>query len=129
MALIAAHNLKKSFGTRTLFEDVTFELAPKEHAGLVGVNGCGKTTLFRILAGQESPDAGQVALNREAKICYMEQMELDLDRSLYSSALDAFAHLMEMELQLEEVNRKLTEGEGDLDALIRRQHSLQTRYE
>ncbi|MBQ3108086.1 MAG: ABC-F family ATP-binding cassette domain-containing protein, partial [Clostridia bacterium] len=129
MALIAAHNLKKSFGTRTLFEDVTFELAPKEHAGLVGVNGCGKTTLFRILAGQESPDAGQVALNREAKISYMEQMELDLDRSLYGSALDAFAHLMEMELQLEEVNRKLTEGEGDLDALIRRQHSLQTRYE
>ncbi|MBR4019416.1 MAG: ATP-binding cassette domain-containing protein, partial [Clostridia bacterium] len=51
MALIAASGISKAYSSRLLFEGVSFEIAPRDRVGLVGVNGCGKTTLFRILTG------------------------------------------------------------------------------
>lgn len=52
MALLAAYNIAKSYGDRVLFSSVNFELQAKSRTGLVGANGTGKTTLFRLLAGQ-----------------------------------------------------------------------------
>ncbi|MBQ9189644.1 MAG: ATP-binding cassette domain-containing protein, partial [Clostridia bacterium] len=49
MAVLKVDNLKKSFGVRTLFSDVSFEIQPGEHVGLIGVNGTGKTTLLHML--------------------------------------------------------------------------------
>ncbi|MBQ3131480.1 MAG: ATP-binding cassette domain-containing protein, partial [Clostridia bacterium] len=53
MALIAASGISKAYSSRLLFDGVNFEIAPRDRVGLVGVNGCGKTTLFRILTGEE----------------------------------------------------------------------------
>ena len=60
MALLQAQRLVKQYGERELFSGVSFEVAPGERIGLVGVNGCGKTTLLRVLAGEAEPDAGRV---------------------------------------------------------------------
>ena len=52
MPIISAHDLKKEFVERLLFDGVSFEIGERDRVGLVGVNGCGKTTLFRILLGE-----------------------------------------------------------------------------
>ena len=73
MALLAAYNIAKSYGDRVLFSSVNFELQAKSRTGLVGANGTGKTTLFRLLAGQEQANSGQISLDKNTKIGYMEQ--------------------------------------------------------
>ncbi len=130
MPVLAAHHIKKSFVERLLFEDISFEINEKDKVGLVGVNGCGKTTLFRILLGQEQPDEGTIYKNRGARVVSMAQSIENTDTSVYEATLAVFAPLMELETAMEEVNAALEHApEKELDALVRRQHSLRERYE
>ena len=130
MPVLAAHHIKKSFVERLLFEDISFEINEKDKVGLVGVNGCGKTTLFRILLGQEQPDEGTIYKNRGARVVSMAQSIENTDTSVYEATLAVFAPLMELETAMEKVNAALEHApEKELDALVRRQHSLRERYE
>lgn len=61
MVLMSASKLSKSYGVRTLFSDVSFEISEGDRVGLVGVNGCGKTTLLRMITGEENSDGGELA--------------------------------------------------------------------
>ena len=129
MALIAASGISKSYSSRMLFEGVSFEIAPRDKVGLVGVNGCGKTTLFRILTGEESPDAGTVMKHREAKLGYMLQNVENTSTTLYESAVEAFDGLIRMEEELERISADISKGKGDISALISRQQTLNERYQ
>jgi ATP-binding cassette, subfamily F, member 3 len=71
--MIAVENLSKSYGPQLLFDDISFKINRKERVGLVGRNGHGKTTLFRLLAGLESPDSGQVYIPKKYRLGYVEQ--------------------------------------------------------
>jgi len=71
--MLTVHHLTKSFDHQFLFENVSFNLNPGEHLGLIGPNGCGKTTLLRILAGQESADMGHVNCDPDLHIGYLPQ--------------------------------------------------------
>jgi len=71
--MIGVENLHKSFGSQILFEGASFKLNPKERIGLVGLNGHGKTTLFRIIIGEESPDAGTISVPKNYRIGYVRQ--------------------------------------------------------
>jgi ATPase subunit of ABC transporter with duplicated ATPase domains len=72
-SILTAHRLSKSFELQTLFENVSFRLNPGERKGLVGSNGCGKTTLMRILAGLEPPTNGNVSRDPNLRIGYLPQ--------------------------------------------------------
>jgi ATP-binding cassette, subfamily F, member 3 len=71
--MISIENLGKAYGKQTLFEGASFKLNQKEKVGLVGRNGHGKTTLLRIITGEDSPDEGSVTIPRNYRIGYVKQ--------------------------------------------------------
>ena len=71
--MISVENLSKSFGGQVLFEDASFRLNSRERVGLVGRNGHGKSTLFRMLVGRESPDSGKIVIPKQYRIGHLEQ--------------------------------------------------------
>ncbi len=127
MALLAASGLSKYFGTRPLFEDISFEIDRKEKVGLVGTNGCGKTTLLRLLSGEDSPDVGSVYRAKELRLGTMRQSVDAENESLYCFALSAFAPLLQLEHELEALQAQLAVQPDD--GLILRQHRLSEYYQ
>lgn len=73
MASLSASNLKMSFGEDILFSDGSFEIAENESVGLIGANGIGKTTLFRMITGKEDGFEGDIVKGKNTVIGYMEQ--------------------------------------------------------
>ncbi|HVY29933.1 MAG TPA: energy-dependent translational throttle protein EttA [Polyangiaceae bacterium] len=71
--VIEASTLKKAFGDRLLFDDLTFKLPRSGIVGIIGPNGAGKTTLFRMLVGEEKPDGGALKIGETVKISYVDQ--------------------------------------------------------
>lgn len=71
--MIQVNSLSKSFGGQTLFENISFNLGSKERLGIVGRNGCGKSTLFRLILGEMEADQGDIAIPKNYKIGYLEQ--------------------------------------------------------
>ena len=71
--MIAIDSLSKSYGNQILFEEVHFQINARERVGLVGRNGHGKTTLFRMIVGEEHPDSGTISIPRNYRIGYVRQ--------------------------------------------------------
>ena len=130
MALLSVNNLGKQFGERRLFRDVAFEIGERDKIGLVGDNGCGKTTLFRLLTGEMTPDEGGLVRSRETRVGYMEQHACsDRERTLWDEVESVFAPVIAMEREWEEVNALLAGARSGDSALIERQHLLTERIE
>lgn len=81
--VVEAHALSKSYGDRVLFHDLSFSLPRNGIVGVLGPNGVGKTTLFRMLAGQEQPDGGQLRIGDTVRLSYVDQNreQVDPDRT------------------------------------------------
>lgn len=71
--LVQAKGLSKAFGKKILFENADFTIHRGDHIGLIGVNGCGKTTLFKLITGQSVPDEGDIIFTRNLVVAHMEQ--------------------------------------------------------
>ena len=71
--MISIDNLWKSYGPQVLFEGISFKINPKERVGLVGRNGHGKTTLLRLITGEDEPDAGSIVIPKNYRIGYVTQ--------------------------------------------------------
>ena len=129
MIVLGAESISKHFGERTLFENITFAIQEKDAIGLVGANGVGKTTLFRMITGQESVDGGVLSKSRQCRIGWMEQHVCAHEgRTALEHALSQFSHLLAMEEELERINRELETGQAST-ALLNRQHDVMERYE
>jgi ATP-binding cassette subfamily F protein uup len=98
--LLTARNLSKSFGSRPLFEEVSFTLAEGERVGLIGPNGAGKTTLLRLLAGTDTPDAGELSPRRGLRVGHLEQVPgFAPGRTVREAVLEGAAHITDPDLR------------------------------
>ena len=79
--VIEVRNLRKTFGDRLLFDDVSFSVPKGSIVGIIGANGMGKSTLFKLLMGIEKPDSGDIEIGETVQIAYVDQSRDDLDGS------------------------------------------------
>ena len=107
--MVSIDALTVEFGGTTLFKDISFVINPGDRIALMGKNGAGKSTLLKILAGVTSPTRGGVSAPKDCTICYLPQHMLTSDeRTVFEEASQAFAHLREMEAEIEALNEQLT---------------------
>ena len=124
MAVLDVQNLTLSFGVDTLFEGVTFDVKEREKVGLVGCNGAGKTSLFKLITGEYTPDSGGCFVSKNARLGYMEQHTCSQNRTVYEELVSVFSDLEEIEKELEELSHRLTENIGSQSENIERQDRL-----
>ena len=74
MIELALKEVEKYFGGNRIFNDITFEVQNNERVGLIGKNGCGKTTVFKIIAGIENQDKGSISIRKNATVGYLHQI-------------------------------------------------------
>ena len=129
MAIVTVNGLCMEFGEQRLFDGMTFEIQDGDRIGLIGVNGCGKTTLFRLLTGEYYPTKGSIVLNKNASIGYMEQHVCrNLERSAYDEVMTVFDELIQMESELETLHSKINSKCENLDKLVERQTFLNDEF-
>lgn len=109
MLILDVNKLAKNFGYGQLFEDLSFTLNEGESVAIVGPNGCGKSTILKIIAGLETADKGTVNIKKGAKVAYLDQLGATIndDRTVYEVLKDAFIEINAVEKQLKEYEQKV----------------------
>lgn len=128
MSLLTAQNLQFGFSDGVLFKDAAFKIENTDRVGLIGANGTGKTTLFKLITGEYSPQEGAIVKSRDLNIGYMEQyLPSNNSVTLYNEVLTVFSDVAEMEKELEEINCRLLDTSDE--KLIERQLFLNEEIE
>jgi len=85
--MISVNNVSVYFGAKPLFEDISFVISAKERIALVGKNGAGKSTIFRMIMGEEQPDSGEFLVGDTVKIAYVDQThkQIDPEKSIWEN--------------------------------------------
>ena len=125
MIVLTVQNLQKSFGGNAVLKDVSFTLQDRQRMGLVGVNGCGKTTLLRILAGKEQPDGGTVSLYKGLRVGYMEQQyAVAGDSTVFEELRQVYEPVFRMEEKLRALEKEMESAD---DTALKRLGETYTR--
>ncbi len=108
MSLLTAQNLTFGFLDGVLFKGAAFKVEENDRIGLIGANGTGKTSLFKLIIGSYTPNEGGIVRGKDVRIGYMEQyLECDDNQTLYDEALTVFSDVAKMEDELEVITQKL----------------------
>lgn len=129
MIVLSGNDISVSFGGETLFHDVNFRLEENGRAALVGVNGCGKTTLMHVINGRQEAETGGISKAAGIKLGCMEQYVIRDDNiTLYDEVLEIFRPLIDAENELADIAVAIDTGDHS-EQTLSRQMQLQERFE
>src|SRR5437667_6269532 len=122
-------DVHKSYGAQEVLRGATLQINPGDHVGLVGRNGAGKTTIFRLVNDEATPDRGEVVRARGLKLGLLSQhVHFEPGSTVHESALAAFGHLQQLEHEMHELEHRMAEA-GDLEKVLERYSDLQHEFE
>ena len=129
MIVLSCNNINKSFGIDTILENISFTINDGDKVGLVGINGTGKTTLFKILSGIHNYDSGEIYLSKSTEIGYLEQnTNFQSSNNILDEVLTVFKDLMDMEEYLRSLEQRISiegaKGGSDLLDKLMNEYSL-----
>jgi ATP-binding cassette subfamily F protein 3 len=128
--LFRLSEVHKSYGTQDVLRGASLQVNPGEHAGLVGRNGAGKSTIFRLVRGEDSADRGDIVRARGVKLGLLDQhVHFKPGSTVHESALAAFGRLQQIEHEMHELEHRMAEAGGDLEKVLERYSDLQHEFE
>ncbi len=128
MSILSIKNLSHIFESKVLFENASFEINNGEHAGIVGLNGAGKTTFMNIISGKITQDEGDVKWLNGIKWGYLDQhANIDRAKTVMKYLEDSFIDLFDLDERMQGYYTKMADGEGDIDDLLDKAGKIQDR--
>lgn len=129
--ILSCNELKKTYVDNQVLRDVSFHLNERDKVALIGQNGCGKTTLLRIIMGVENADDGSVTMSKDTTVGYLPQNALlDSKKTIYDEVLSVKQDLIVLEKQIEDMHNAMGSLEGDaLDDMISKANEASVRFE
>ncbi|MDM7923728.1 MAG: ABC-F family ATP-binding cassette domain-containing protein [Pyrinomonadaceae bacterium] len=126
--LFRLSDARKSYGGLEILRGVSFQINPGEKAGLVGRNGAGKTTVFRLITGAEAPDSGEVIKMNGLRLGLLEQhVEFAAGETVHTAALSAFKEIHDIEAEMRTLEKRMETDHSD--EVLERYADLQLRFE
>ena len=120
----------KSYGVQDVLRGTSLQVNPGEHVGLVGRNGAGKSTIFRLVRGDETADRGDVVRARGVKLGLLDQhVHFKPGSTVHESALAAFGRLQQIEHEMHELEHRMAEAGDELEKVLERYSDLQHEFE
>jgi ATP-binding cassette, subfamily F, member 3 len=129
--LFRLEDVYKSYGAHEVLRGVTFQINPGDRVGLVGRNGAGKSTVFRLVTDAEEPDRGEVLSLRGLRLGLLEQQaSFNGERTVLEEAISVFTELVSIERQLSQLEHRMGEATGeDLELVMHDYSELRHRFE
>ena len=129
--ILACHNLNKAFGEHTIVKNGSFHIEDREKCAFVGVNGAGKSTVLKMIMGEETPDSGTIVLTRGKSIGYLaQQQNLDSNNTIYEEVKTAKADIIALEQQIRAIEKELKSLSGEeLNTRLDTYHRLTSEFE
>src|SRR5499426_3416400 len=128
--LFRLSDVHKSYGVQDVLRGASLQINAGEHVGLVGRNGAGKSTVFRLVGGDETADRGDVVRSKAVRLGFLDQhIKFDPGSTVHESALAAFGHLQQIEHEMHELEHRMADATDDLDKILERYSDLQHEFE
>lgn len=128
---ISITNIKKNYGFKNVLDGFTLDIKSGEKIGLIGQNGCGKTTLFRLITQEEGLDDGSISIRKDANVRLLSQMPpiVDDECTVKEILTRDFKDVFDIEMRMKELEEKMpTTSPKELDSILERYGKLQNRF-